>query len=50
MDIRMPEMDGIRRAAIVPTGLPDTRVIMLNTFDDDELIFESLKVGPPGSS
>ncbi|MFO7292787.1 MAG: response regulator transcription factor [Actinomycetes bacterium] len=50
MDIRMPEMDGIEatRRIVADPGLSDTRVIMLTTFDDDELIFESLKVGAAG--
>jgi DNA-binding NarL/FixJ family response regulator len=50
MDIRMPEMDGIEatRRIVADPGLSNTRVIMLTTFDDDELIFESLKVGAAG--
>lgn len=50
MDIRMPEMDGIEatRRIVADPGLSDTRVILLTTFDDDELIFESLKVGAAG--
>ncbi len=50
MDIRMPELDGIEatRRIVADPGLAKTRVIMLTTFDDDELIFESLKVGATG--
>lgn len=50
LDVTMPEMDGIEatRRIVADPGLSDTRVILLTTFDDDELIFESLKVGAAG--
>jgi len=50
MDIRMPEMDGIEatRRIVAETGFPGTRVVMLTTFDTDELVFESLRVGASG--
>lgn len=45
MDIRMPVMDGVEAtAAINAEGLP-TAVIVLTTFDDDELIIKALKAG-----
>lgn len=50
MDIRMPELDGIeatRRIAADP-GLSATRVVVLTTFDADELVFEALRAGAAG--
>ena len=50
MDIRMPEMDGIEatRRIVSDPGSSGTRVVMLTTFDTDELVFESLRVGAAG--
>jgi DNA-binding NarL/FixJ family response regulator len=50
MDIRMPVMDGIDalRAIVGDSGLNDTRVIMLTTFELDEYVFESLRIGASG--
>ena len=48
MDIRMPGMDGIESMKIIKEFSPETKVIMLTTFDDDEYIFESLKHGANG--
>ncbi len=48
MDVRMPVMDGIAAAAQVRRQLPDCRVLMLTTFDDDEYIVKSLHAGAVG--
>jgi DNA-binding NarL/FixJ family response regulator/class 3 adenylate cyclase len=49
MDIRMPELDGLKAAERILSepGL-DTAVIMLTTFDRDEYIYESLRIGASG--
>jgi DNA-binding NarL/FixJ family response regulator len=49
MDIRMPELDGLKAAERVLSepGL-DTAVIMLTTFDRDEYIYEALRIGASG--
>jgi DNA-binding NarL/FixJ family response regulator len=48
MDIRMPEMDGIRATrAIVREGLP-TRVLMMTAYDDDTFVREATDVGAVG--
>ena len=48
MDVRMPVLDGIAATArIVAAGLP-TRVIVLTTFDLDEVVFEALRAGAAG--
>ncbi|HHX59401.1 MAG TPA: response regulator transcription factor [Epulopiscium sp.] len=48
MDIRMPEMDGIQCTGIIKQNIPNTKVIVLTTFDDEEYIYESLKNGADG--
>jgi DNA-binding NarL/FixJ family response regulator len=48
LDIRMPEMDGISCLKHLRRDFPETQVIMLTTFDDDEYIFEALKYGANG--
>lgn len=48
MDIRMPGMDGLTATAQVIEAHPDARVVILTTFDDDEYIYEALRVGASG--
>lgn len=48
MDIRMPGTDGVEGTKLVKQRFPDTKVIMLTTFDDDEYIFGALKYGASG--
>lgn len=48
MDIRMPVLDGLAATrALVAAGVP-TRVLVLTTFDLDELVFEALRAGASG--
>ena len=49
MDIRMPELDGLKAAEriLAEPGL-DTAVLMLTTFDRDEYIYEALRIGASG--
>ena len=47
MDIRMPIMDGVAATAAVRRELPDCKVLMLTTFDD-EYIVEALHAGATG--
>jgi DNA-binding NarL/FixJ family response regulator len=48
MDIRMPIMDGVRATRLLMEAHPQCRVIVLTTFDDDEYIFDALRVGAVG--
>jgi DNA-binding NarL/FixJ family response regulator len=49
MDIRMPELDGLRAAErILSEPELDTAVLMLTTFDLDEYIYEALRIGASG--
>jgi DNA-binding NarL/FixJ family response regulator len=48
MDLRMPVMDGVTATRRLKENLPDCRVIVLTTFDDDELVFDGLRAGAVG--
>ncbi|MDH6367654.1 MULTISPECIES: response regulator transcription factor [unclassified Breznakia] len=48
MDIRMPNMDGVVCTKEVKTLYPDTKIIILTTFDDDEFVFSALAYGASG--
>ncbi len=47
MDIRMPNMDGLTAARQI-LGSGDSRVLILTTFDADEYVYETLKMGASG--
>ena len=48
MDVRMPEVDGITATRDAVAASPDTRVVILTTFEDDEYIFGALTAGASG--
>jgi DNA-binding NarL/FixJ family response regulator len=48
MDIKMPRMDGIEATRQIKVILPETPVIILTTYGDDELIFECIRAGASG--
>jgi DNA-binding NarL/FixJ family response regulator len=48
MDLQMPMMDGAAATRKLKDRQPDTRVIILTTFDDDESVFEALRAGAVG--
>ncbi len=48
MDLRMPHRDGVAATERVHQRFPSTHVLVLTTFDDDELVFRSLQAGACG--
>lgn len=48
VDIRMPVMDGITATAQLTVRFPDTKVLILTTFDLDEYVFDALQAGASG--
>jgi DNA-binding NarL/FixJ family response regulator len=48
LDIRMPVMDGLAAATELRSAAPETRVVMLTTFSEDEYIARALSSGAAG--
>jgi DNA-binding NarL/FixJ family response regulator len=48
MDVRMPGVDGIAATRQVLAAAPDTRVLILTTFEQDDYIFGALQAGASG--
>lgn len=48
MDIRMPRMDGIATTHAIKARWPDSRIVILTTFDDVDLIRAGLQAGALG--
>lgn len=48
MDLQMPVLDGVAATRRLHEEQPDCRVIVLTTFDDDEMVFDGLRAGAIG--
>lgn len=48
MDIRMPGEGGIEATRQITERFPDTRVVMLTSFADDELVVRAIRAGAVG--
>ncbi|MFB4291694.1 response regulator [Nonomuraea sp. ATR24] len=48
MDVRMPVMDGIEATRLICAARPETRVLIVTTFDLDEYVYGALRAGAAG--
>ncbi|MDZ8082009.1 MAG: response regulator transcription factor [Nostoc sp. DcaGUA01] len=48
MDVRMPVMDGREATRIICQQYPETKVLVLSTFDDDRYVAQSIRAGARG--
>ncbi len=48
MDVRMPVMDGVAATREIKAALPQTHILVLTTFAEDEIIFDALRAGAIG--
>lgn len=48
MDLRMPRVDGVAATRAISARWPEVRILVLTTFDDDDLVFRSIDAGAAG--
>lgn len=48
MDIRMPRCDGLAATRLIKAEMPDAKIIILTTSDEDDDLFEAVKSGACG--
>jgi len=48
MDIRMPDGTGIMATKSIVEALPDTKVVLLTTFDVEKYVFDGIRAGAAG--
>ncbi len=48
MDVRLPDGNGVEACREIRSRLPDTQVLMLTSFSDDQALFDSIMAGAAG--
>ncbi len=48
MDIRMPQVSGIEATRQIKTHCPETRVLILSAYEDEQYVFPALQAGASG--
>ena len=48
MDLNMPVLNGIHATRRICNALPDTKVLVLTTYDADEWVFDAIRAGASG--
>ena len=48
MDLKMPGMNGVDATRKICTLYPNTKVLVLTTFDNDEWVFDAIRAGASG--
>jgi two-component system, NarL family, response regulator DevR len=48
MDIRLPGTSGIEACEDITTNFPDSKVVMLTSYADDEMLFSAIRAGASG--
>ena len=48
LDVRMPVMDGVATTEAISQRFPETKVLILSTFDDDEYVSKAMRYGAKG--
>jgi DNA-binding NarL/FixJ family response regulator len=48
MDVRMPDLDGIEATGKLTRAAPETKVLILTTFEQDDYVFGALRAGASG--
>src|SRR5207302_1369617 len=48
MDVRLPEGDGVEACRAICAERPETRVLMLTSYPDDEAVIASIMAGAAG--